>query len=36
MEMPLTRQLLQSHDEERQLIARDLHDSTGQDLPACS
>jgi signal transduction histidine kinase len=28
----LTRRLLQSHDEERRLIARDLHDSTGQDL----
>jgi len=33
MEMrTLTRRLLQSHDEERRLIARDLHDSTGQDL----
>ena len=28
----LTRRLLQSHDEERRRIARDLHDSTGQDL----
>ena len=28
----LTRRLLQSHDEERRHIARDLHDSTGQDL----
>ena len=28
----LTRRLLQSHDDERRHIARDLHDSTGQDL----
>ena len=28
----LTRRLLQSHDDERRRIARDLHDSTGQDL----
>jgi signal transduction histidine kinase len=28
----LTRRLLQSHDYERRHIARDLHDSTGQDL----
>lgn len=28
----LSRQLLQSRDEERRRIARDLHDSTGQDL----
>jgi signal transduction histidine kinase len=28
----LTRRLLQSHDAERRNIARDLHDSTGQDL----
>jgi signal transduction histidine kinase len=33
MEMrELTRRLLQSHDDERRHIARDLHDSTGQDL----
>jgi signal transduction histidine kinase len=30
----LTKRLMQSHDEERRRIARDLHDSTGQDL-AC-
>ena len=28
----LTRRLLQSHDDERRHIARDLHDGTGQDL----
>ena len=28
----LTRRLLQSHDDERRHIARDLHDSTGQNL----
>jgi signal transduction histidine kinase len=28
----LTKRLLQSHDDERRHIARDLHDSTGQDL----
>jgi signal transduction histidine kinase len=28
----LTRRLLQSHDDERRRIARDLHDSTGQNL----
>jgi len=28
----LTRRLLQSHDDERRHISRDLHDSTGQDL----
>src|SRR5579864_233941 len=28
----LTRRLLQSHDDERRRIARDLHDTTGQDL----
>ena len=28
----LTKRLLQSHDDERRRIARDLHDSTGQDL----
>jgi len=28
----LTRRLLQSHDDEQRHIARDLHDSTGQDL----
>jgi signal transduction histidine kinase len=30
----LTRRLLQSQDDERRHIARDLHDSTGQDLAA--
>jgi signal transduction histidine kinase len=28
----LTRRLLQSHDDERRRISRDLHDTTGQDL----